>query len=153
MKKLTTLIATLMLLMLPALAQEQKHPRFNPEEFKARMEAYISQKACLSQAESEKVFPIFHEMKQKQRELMKKEQKLKQSNFDSDTADKKYQEVLMKVAELHKQAANVEEDYYKKMCKAISPKKVYAIIQADDAFHRDMLQRFSRGHDKPKPRK
>ena len=153
MKNLMTTIAMILLLAQPALAQEQKRPRFNPEEFRAKMEAYISQKACLTQAESEKVFPIFHEMKQKQRELMKKEHKLKRNTSEANTSDKKYQEALMQIADLHEKAADLEEDYYEKMCKAISPKKVFAIIQADDAFHREMLQRFSRGNEKPRPRK
>ena len=153
MKRTVSIIILFFAIAITAMAQEQKRPRFNPEEFKAKMEAYISQKACLSQAESEKVFPIFHEMKQKQRELMQKEHKLKRNTNESNTSDKEYQNILEKIAELHEQAADIEEDYYKKMCKAISPKKVFCIIQADDAFHREMLQRFNKGNNKPKPHK
>ena len=78
---------------------------------------------------------------------------MKRNTSEANTSDKKYQEALMQIADLHEKAADLEEDYYEKMCKAISPKKVFAIIQADDAFHREMLQRFSRGNDKPRPRK
>ena len=86
-------------------------------------------------------------------ELMKKEHKLKHNTNEGNTSDKKYQEALMQIADLHEKAADLEEKYYEKMCKAISPKKVFAIIQADDAFHREMLQRFGRGNEKPRPRK
>ena len=79
MKRILTSLAIILLLSLTVQAQDNKRPRFNPEEFKARMEAYIAQKAGLSQSESEKVFPIFHEMKAKQRELLYKENKLKRS--------------------------------------------------------------------------
>jgi len=84
---------------------------------------------------------------------MKKEHKLKRDTHDGNTSDKKCREALMQIADLHEKAADVEEDYYEKMCKAISPKKVFAIIQADDAFHREMLQHFGRGNEKPRPRK
>ncbi len=64
-----------------AFAQEAKQPHFNVEEFRAKMKAYIAQKADLTPAECEKVFPLFQEMKEKQRELMQKEMKLKRSEM------------------------------------------------------------------------
>ena len=152
MKRILTSLAITLLLSLSVQAQDNKRPRFNPEEFKARMETYIAQKAGLSQSESEKVFPIFHEMKAKQRELMYKENKLKRS-IGFNEPEKTYQNALNKILDLHVEAADIEESYYKKMCKAIPAKKVYAIMRADGDFHREMLQRFTypKAKQKPKP--
>ena len=150
MKRLVTIIATVMLLALPAVAQNDKRPRFNPEEFRARLEAYIAQHACLTPGECEKVFPIYHEMKEKQRELQKKEHQLKYRTLKPEDAEKNYQDALTQIAELHIEGAKIESTYYKKMCKAVSPKKVYGIILAEDAFHRDMLQRFNKPQEKNK---
>ena len=152
MKRILTSLAIILFLSLSVHAQDNKRPRFNPEEFKARMEAYIAQKAGLSQSESEKVFPIFHEMKAKQRELLYKENKLKRS-IGFNEPEKAYQNALIKILDLHEETAEIEETYYKKMCKVISPKKVYAIMYADGSFHREMLQKFTTpiGRTKTKP--
>ena len=149
MKRVLTSLALVLFLSLSLQAQNNKWPRFNPEEFKANMEAYIAQKAGLSQSESEKVFPIFHEMKAKQRELLQKENKLKRS-IGFNESEKTYQNAIIKILDLHEEAADIEETYYKRMCKVIPAKKVYAIMYADDSFHREMLQRFSRPMVQPK---
>ena len=139
MKRLTAMIALVCLLTLPALAQENKRPRFNPEEFKAKMETFISQKAGLTQEESGKLLPIFQEMKEKQRNLKQKEHKAKK-DFTAFDNEKKCQEVLLEITEIHEELAEIEENYYKKMCKAVSAQKAYKVMLADDAFHREMLQ-------------
>ena len=128
-----------------AQTQENKRPRFNPEEFKAKMEAYITQKAELTPAEAEKVLPIFLEMKDKQFEVMKKVQKLKQKREEQFENEKDYEEALEKMGELDIQGAKIEAAYYKKMSQAVSAKKAYRIKMADDAFHREALQRFQKG--------
>ena len=151
MRRLTTIIAMTLLLALPALAQNEKRPRFSPEEFRAKMEAFIAQRACLTQSECEKVFPIYHEMKEKQRELQKKEHKLKYKTLKPEDEEKTYQDALVQIAALRAEGAKIESTYYKKMCKVVSPKKVYGIVLAEDAFHRKMLQQFnSRQNDKNK---
>ena len=157
MKRLTTIIAMALVLVLPALAQqENRRPRFNPEEFNARMEAYIAQKAELTQTESDKVFPLFREMKAKQFEVMKKAQKLKFQREDQLKSDDDYQKALTQMGDLNIEAAKIEANYYKKMAKAVSAKKAYHVKMADDAFHREMLQRANNGfkdqNRKPKKR-
>jgi len=144
MRRLLTTIAMTLLLALPVLAQSEKRARFSPEEFKAKLETFIAQRAYLSPSECEKVFPIYHEMKEKQRELQKKEHQLKYKTLKFEDSEKEYQEALAQIANLHIEGAKIESTYYKKMCKAISAKKVYGIILAEDAFHREMLQRFNR---------
>ncbi|MBP5514915.1 MAG: hypothetical protein J6Y04_09105 [Bacteroidaceae bacterium] len=143
MKRILTSLVLILFLSLSVQAQDNRQPRFNPNEFKVMMERYIAQKAGLSQSESEKVFPIFHEMKAKQRDLMYKENKLKRS-IGLNEPEKTYQNALIKILDMHEEAADIEETYYKKMCKVIPAKKVYAIMYADGAFHREMLQRFTR---------
>lgn len=146
MKRIITIVVLTILMMSPALAQENKRPRFSPEEFKAKMEAYITQKAELTPSESEAVFPIFHEMKQKQRQLMQKEHKLKH-NCASMKSDKDYQNALSEIMDIRTESAKIGAEYYKKMSKVISPRKAYGVMLADDSFHREMLQCFN---NKPK---
>lgn len=142
---MTFIIATLLWTM-PTMAQENKRPRFNQEEFKAQLEAYITQKAELTQTEAEKAFPLFMEMKAKQFELMKKIQKLRHQEKEQLGSESDYQEALTKMGELNIENAKIEANYYKKISKAVSAQKAYRIKKADDAFHREVLQRFNNGH-------
>ncbi len=143
MKK-AILTLSLFFVVLSAMSQGNKHhPRFDPAEFRAKLEAYITQKAGLTNAEAAKFFPIYHEMKGKQRELSKKILDLKRKHPASNAPEKQYSDVINKIAELDVEAAKIKATYYKKLCKAVPPQKVYNAILADDSFHREMVQRFN----------
>ena len=148
MKNTVTLMIATLLWVMPTLAQENKRPHFNPEEFRARQENYITQKAELTAAEAEKAFPLFQEMKAKQFELMKKIQKLKHKAQLEKEDD--FQDALTKMNELNIENAKLEANYYKKISKAVSAQKAYRIKMADDAFHREVLRNIQNG---PKNRK
>ena len=151
MKRIITIVVLTMLMMSPALAQENKRPRFNPEEFKAKQETFITQKAELTQAEAEKAFPLFWEMKNKQFEVMKKIQKLKYKTPLEDEDD--YQDAMGKIGELNIDNAKIEASYYKKIGKTLSAQKAFRIRMADDAFHREVLRRANNSTKNKPPRK
>lgn len=121
---------------------QPKEPRFNPQEYKEKMERFVSKHAAFTQEEASKFFPIFHEMKEKQREIMKQIQKKKFSKPASGASDKEYQDMIQDIEKLKIQQAEVEETYYKKMCKTVPAKKVFDAMIAEDHFHRKMLQGF-----------
>lgn len=123
--------------------------KFNPEEFRARLEGHISRQAGFSAQESQKFFSIYHEMKDKQHELQQKMFKLKKNRPAPNAPDKEYFSTILEIKDLNAEIAELEKDYYKKMCKAISPRKVYQAMLAEDDFHRQMLRRFNRGKDGP----
>lgn len=131
---------------MPALAQNQgRHHgegrRLNPEEFKNRMEQFITQKADLTPEEAKVFVPVYSEFKDKQREIQRKIMKLKQIPADNTSAD--YEKAVMEIAALDKEAAALETVYYKRLCKAVPARKVYRVIIAVDNFHRQMLQNFN----------
>ncbi len=146
------LFLSLSLLLTGAMAQKNDHQRFNPEEFRAKLEKHITKEAKLTPAEVEKFFPIYREMKSKQREKAMQAQALKRKHPASDATDKDYSNVVTKIAALDIEVAKIEEEYYKKLCKVVSPKKVYAAILADDDFNRRMVQHFNEGPRKKKPK-
>ena len=150
MKKSLIILFSCLLSASMMMAQHQRG-KFNPEEFKAKLESFITGEAGFSEAEAQTFYPIYHEMKAKQRDLMQQEYKLKRNSIGD--SEKAHQEALLKIVKLHKEAADIEETYYKKMFKAISAKKVYAIMRAEDAFHREMLQRANNNNARPRPRR
>ncbi len=127
---------------LPTMAQQPNNRdrrHFNPEEFRTMMRNYIRDKACLTQQEADKLFPIYFEMKTKQMELNGKMMKLKRQAPACNASSKEYAEIISQITELNVELAKLEQTYYAKMCKVVDAKKVYNVMGAEEAFHREML--------------
>lgn len=155
MKQHICIITLLLAILLNAnaFAQNPPHPRaprFNPQEYKQKLERFVSKHAKLTPEEASKFFPIFHEMKEKQRNIMKQIQEKKFSRPASGASDKAYQDIILDIEKLKVQQAEIEETYYKKMCKAIPAQKVFEAMIAEDLFHRNMLQGFDNHRPKDK---
>lgn len=140
------LLACLILTSLSASAQMHKEKRMSPKEFRAKTEAFIGEKAGFTTEEAQKFFPIYHEMKGEQWKLMMEKGKLKQQKPGFASTDKEYATIINKIKDLNVEIAQIEETYYKRMCKAVPAKKVFMAIQAEDDFHRQALSRFN--HDR-----
>ena len=137
------LFATIFVLSLCQL-MAQPHPgKFNPEDFKAKMEHFIAHEAQLTHDEAETFFPIFHEMKLKQREYQKKIFELKRGIEKSEKSESDYSKIVQEITELNIEIAKTESTYYKKLCKAVPAKKVLLAMNAEDRFHRQMLEQFN----------
>ena len=133
-----------------ALAAQPHRGKFNPEEFKARLENFITAETGFTPAEAQAFYPIYHEMKEKQRNLQREIFRLKKNAPDSNASDKDFALVIQKIKDLGAEMAGLEVTYYKKMCKAVSPRKVYAAMQAEDKFHRKMLEGFGHNNQRAK---
>ena len=140
------LLACLLLASLSASAQMHKEKRISPEEFRAKTEAFIGSKAGFTAEEAQKFFPIYHEMKEKQWKLMQEMGKLKQQKPGFTSTDKEYAAIVNKIKSLGVEIAQLEETYYKRMCKTIPAQKVFKAMKAEDKFHRQALSRFN--HDR-----
>lgn len=149
MKKFT-ILALALILCLGTLAQGPQpgdrrgaKPPFSPEEFRHKMTNFIVSEAGLTPTEASAFFPIFDEFKQKQREIFQKTMRLKQPKPEEKSVN--YEQKVMQIAALDKQAATLEATYYKRLCKAVPAKKVYKALIAEDRFHRQMLGQFNMG--------
>ena len=63
--------------------------------------------------------------------------------FADNADDKEYNNVVKEINRLKIEFAELEDTYYKKMCRAIPAKKVFAAMKAKDKFHRNILQQFN----------
>ena len=149
MKKATLL---LLFLITSALSFAQNHGNgavqgrragFNKQEFRLRMQDYITKEANLTQEEAKAFFPIYNEFKDKQRQIHMSICKLKK-NTPQDNDEKAYEKCLMEMAELNAQMAGLDSVYYKKICKAISAEKFFKILNIEDRMHRKMLQNYNK---------
>lgn len=116
---------------------------FNKQEFRLRMQDYITKEANLTQEEAKAFFPIYNEYKDKQRQIHMSINKLKKNTPNSND-EKAYEKCLMEMAELNAEMAGLDSVYYKKICKAISAQKFFKILNIEDRMHRKMLQNYNK---------
>lgn len=145
MKKLIAL-SCLLAVSLLALAQGERQGKFNPAEFKEKLERFITKEAAFTSSEATAFYPIYHEMKGKQRQLQRKIFQLKKDAKDSSAESHDFATTIQKIKQLNTEIAQLEESYYKKMCQAVAARKVYQAMCAEDRFHRKMLQEFGHKH-------
>ncbi|MBQ8453790.1 MAG: hypothetical protein IJ537_00390 [Bacteroidaceae bacterium] len=143
MKKRIILLINIFVFASLAMAQPGRG-KFNPEEFKAKLECFITGEAGFSEAEAGAFYPIYHEMKGKQRQIQRNIFQLKKDAQQGNASDKDYSRTINKIKELGVEMAQIEANYYKKLCNAVPPQKVYKAMCAEDKFHRQMLEGF--GH-------
>jgi len=87
--------------------------KFNPEEFRAKLEEFITKKAEFTSTEAQSFFPIFHQMKEEQRKLQKEIFTLKRIPKDVSPTEKEYSNKIQQICELNTKMAQVQENYYK----------------------------------------
>jgi len=142
MKRIFILIIIQLCTSLCTMAQQQERWKFNPEEFRAKLEEFITKKAEFTSAEAQTFFPIFHQMKEEQRNLQKEIFTLKRIPKDANPSEKDYTNKIQRICELNTKMAEVQESYYKKLYKAVPAQKVYKAMLAEDIYHRMMLRQF-----------
>ena len=149
MKK-TLLFFSLLVFCITMMAQQPQRGKFNPDEFKARLESYVTKEAGFTQGEAQAFYPVYFEMKGKQRGIQRKIFQIKQKAENSNASDNDYAATIQKVKDLGVEMAQLEVTYYKKLCQVVSPQKVYKAMCAEDKFHRQMLENFGGGERRGK---
>ena len=121
----------------PQRGQNNQQPRFDPQQFQQMMLMTITREAGFTQAESQSFMPLYKEMREKQRVLSGQIHELKTKKYSSE---KEYLNALTKIKSLQVEVAEVEADYYKRLCKAVGAEKMFKLMQAEDKFHRQMVR-------------
>ena len=88
-------------------------------------------------------------MKGKQRGLQRQIFQLKRNAPTAEASDQEFAITIQKIKDIGVEMAQLEVTYYKKMCKVVSPAKVYKAMCAEDKFHREMLENFGGGKNRP----
>lgn len=140
MKKQLLLIVLMFVGFLSSVSAQKGPHNFSPQKFREDMENFIMINTGMTALDAKNFFPLYHEMHDKQRKINKEIMRLKKLKNTANLTDKDYKEYVARIMELKVEFAEIERDYYKKMCKVVSPRKVHAVLNAEDRFHRRMLQ-------------
>ena len=139
MKKIVTIS---LLLMMAVMVSAQDNKRFSPEKFEADLKAYITKEASLTPQEADRVYPVFCELREKQRVIYEKMRKL---GMNKPVGDEACKQAIVEYDKLNLELRQLDVDYHKRMIKKVSASKVYEIMQAENRFHRQMMKGWQHG--------
>ena len=141
MKRIHLLLLTLAIALCLKAQDNAVQHRFSPEKFDADLREFITKEAKLTEQETAKFFPVYKEMQTKQREVFGKQKALAMSKPEGEKACK---EAIRQRDENELEMKRIQQSYHEKFMKLLPASKVYAIMQAEDSFHRRMLRMGSR---------
>lgn len=126
-------------------AQENENDKrkiFSPEDFKRKMEAFVSKDANLTPYEAQRLFPILHEMFDKQRDINEEKRKIMR-NVNDKTSEAEYCQIIERVSDLEIEEKNIEKRYYKKFHNVLSWKKIHNVRRSLVRFNMEALRRYA----------
>ena len=149
MKKLSILLV-MVLGFLPLLyAANGCDQRLSPDQFRAKQQAYITDKANLTKEEASRFFPIYFELQDQKKKLSDEAWAQIRNGRNEDTTDAEYNKILERVYDSRIASDKLEKSYFEKFKKILSCKKIYMIQRAEIHFHRELLKGVKRKHEGP----
>lgn len=139
----------LLALMLSYSVQAQDAKKFDPEKFDTEQQQFIIRQAGLSEQESAKFFPLFREMKNKQRALYDSQRKL---GFKKPADDKACEQAIQQHDKIDVELKQIQQSYHAKFLTVIPASKLYDVLKAEERFYRQQLRSWGGGPrpDRPK---
>jgi hypothetical protein len=135
-------ISMMFLLVGVLVCQADEPQKFSPEKFQAEMEQFIAKEAGLTTDESEKFFPLYREMQQKQRAVFGK---MRQEGRVKPTDDASCKRLVQKRDEVELELKKIQQTYHNKFFTVLSPSKVFDVLRAEEKFHRQAFRNMSKG--------
>lgn len=120
--------------------QPDGKPRISKEEFRAKQEQYMAEKAGLNKEEREKFFPVYFELQDKIKEIHHKAWEGKEKKKRSELTEEDYSNMLDRIVSTRIEADKLEAQYMTTFKQLISAKKVLLIKEAEMSFHRNMMR-------------
>ena len=107
---------------------------------KAESHSFITKEAGLSTQEAARFFPVFDEMKGKQRGYF---DKLRAVYNASPSSEREAREAIEKADGYEIQLKQIEQRYHKEMLKVIPATKLLRVLEAERRFHRQMFRKMA----------
>ena len=120
--------------------QQGQQQRFSPERFDAELQQFITNEAHLTAEEATRFFPVYKEMKQKQRQLFDRQRELGRVKPQDEAG---CMNAIKERDEMELQQKQVQQTYHNKFLELLPASKVYDILSAEDNFHRRMMRNWN----------
>lgn len=121
-------------------AVDGHNQHLSPEEFRARQQAYITEKAGLTAEEAAKFFPLYFELQDRKKQLTDELWGLMREGQRENLPDSRYEEIMEGVYDARIASDRLEKVYFDKFKKILSFKKIFLVQKAEMKFHRDLVK-------------
>ena len=150
MGKIVGIIMALMVAC-PLVGQDKKLSPEKWREFEAQKVAFFTQEMNLSPEEAAVFWPLNNEM---QKKLSEQGDKIRKCSRDTDIKTLTEEQAAARIKEIHaaeKAIQEIKEEYYAKLIKAVSAKKVWLMMEAEHKFRHKLWKKVVEDvHPKPK---
>lgn len=114
--------------------------RLSVEEFRAKQQAYITEKAGLTQDEAARFFPVYFELQEMKKQMNDNVWNLIRKGKAENVSEIEYEEIMEGIYEARIASDRLEKSYFESFKKILSCKKIYLIQEAEMRFHRELLR-------------
>lgn len=119
---------------------QKKNEKWTVEEFRAKKQAYMAEKAGLTEEEAKNFFPLYFELQNKKKIGNKEAWSDARKGIKPETTNEEYETIIDSFFQSQHQLLNLEQEYIAKFRKVLSDKKIYRIYWAEIKFNRNMLK-------------
>lgn len=127
-----------------AFAQDGHRSKMSPEEFRQKQEAFITDKAELTQDEAAKFFPIYFELQDKKRALNDRAWSQIRKGKKEKMTEAEYEAIITNVLNARIASDKLEKAYFYRFKGILSCEKIFKVQGAEMRFHRELLKDFGR---------
>lgn len=131
-------IISILLVLCGVLAIAQEPKKFDPAQFEADLEQFVTTEARLTPAESAEFFPLYREMRKKQMAFFCDHRRW---HYVDEADDKACADAIRRIDNNDIEIKRLQQAYHEKFLHILPASKVYRIIKAEDKFHRQQFKR------------
>lgn len=131
-------IISILLVLCGILAIAQEPKKFDPAQFEADLEQFVTTEARLTPAESAEFFPLYREMRKKQMAYFCDHRRW---HYVDEADDKACADAIRRIDNNDLEIKRLQQAYHEKFLRILPASKVYRIIKAEEKFHRQQFKR------------
>lgn len=144
MKRLFLVLMVSFIGIIGAFAQDGHRSKMSPEEFRQKQEAFITDKAELTQDEAAKFFPIYFELQDKKRALNDRAWSQIKRGKKEKMTEAEYEAIITNVLNARIASDKLEKAYFYRFKGILSCEKIFKVQGAEMRFHRELIKDFGR---------
>jgi len=129
---------------------QKKINKCTEEDFRAKKQAYMTQKAGLTEEESKTFFPLYFELQDKKKEVNKEAWNDAKKGKNPQTSEQEYEIIIDDFFGSQYQLLDLEKQYIEKFREVLSDQKIYQVYWAEIKFNRNMMKILQEMNDQKK---
>ena len=118
----------------------QNKEKYSKQELRDKKEAYLKEKAGLTDQEAKEFFPLYFQLEDLKKDVNGKAWAKARTGENPNTTEEEYENIIDTYFNVQVQAAALDKEYIEKFRTVLSAKKIYMIYRAEIKFNRNMLK-------------